>query len=142
MRDPVALVPMTTSAASHASTNFSTSDIDTGQFRHYLNRMLITAKYSGICPVCSSSIAAGSKVEWARGEKARHAACATVPATSTATDCYGRPLAGARIAIERSTTRTKRSPGRRTGCSCGSREDRYGDLVPSERNCSHCEHDA
>ncbi len=34
-----------------------------------------------------------------------------------------------------------RSQSRRTGCSCGSREDQYGDLVPSPRNCRCCEHD-
>ena len=38
---------------------------------------------------------------------------------------------------------TRRTPvGRRTGCSCGSREDKNGDLIPSPRNCAQCEHDA
>ena len=32
--------------------------------------------------------------------------------------------------------------GKWTGCSCGSREDSCGDLIPSSRNCSSCEHDA
>jgi hypothetical protein len=32
--------------------------------------------------------------------------------------------------------------GRWTGCSCGSREDEFGDLIPSERNCRQCEFDA
>jgi hypothetical protein len=32
--------------------------------------------------------------------------------------------------------------GRRTGCSCGSREDRNGNLIPSSRNCAQCEYDA
>jgi hypothetical protein len=35
-----------------------------------------------------------------------------------------------------------RRPGRWTGCSCGSREDSAGDLIPSSRNCASCEHDA
>ena len=38
--------------------------------------MLITAKYSSTCPTCRLPIAAGSRVEWVRGEKARHEACA------------------------------------------------------------------
>lgn len=33
-------------------------------------------------------------------------------------------------------------PGRRTGCSCGSREDSSGQLIPSRNNCASCEHDA
>lgn len=37
---------------------------------------------------------------------------------------------------------TARGGGRRTGCSCGSREDSFGDLVPSPRNCASCRHDA
>lgn len=32
--------------------------------------------------------------------------------------------------------------GRRTGCSCGSREDAHGSLIPSPNNCWQCEHDA
>ena len=34
-----------------------------------------------------------------------------------------------------------RSRGRWTGCSCGSREDEYGTLIPSDSNCSSCEYD-
>jgi hypothetical protein len=29
-----------------------------------------------------------------------------------------------------------------TGCSCGSREDSAGQLIPARRNCESCEHDA
>ncbi len=36
----------------------------------------ITARYASTCPVCSRSIRAGSTVEWTRGEKATHVACA------------------------------------------------------------------
>lgn len=32
--------------------------------------------------------------------------------------------------------------GRRTGCSCGSREDSAGDLIPSPHNCRQCNFDA
>jgi hypothetical protein len=35
-----------------------------------------------------------------------------------------------------------RGRGRWTGCSCGSREDAGGELIPSERNCRQCEFDA
>jgi hypothetical protein len=31
--------------------------------------------------------------------------------------------------------------GRRTGCSCGSREDSAGDLIPSQYNCRSCRFD-
>lgn len=41
-----------------------------------------------------------------------------------------------------STYRRAYRPGRWTGCSCGSREDAHGDLIPSARNCASCEHDA
>lgn len=34
-----------------------------------------------------------------------------------------------------------RNRGRRTGCSCGSREDQHGDLIPSSRNCRQCNFD-
>lgn len=53
---------------------------------------------------------------------------------------------GALCAIApRATPSTKRGGakrGRWTGCSCGSREDSYGMLIPREGNCSSCEHDA
>lgn len=38
--------------------------------------MIITAKFSTICPCCNSRIQAGEKVEWTKGSKAVHAACA------------------------------------------------------------------
>ena len=38
--------------------------------------MTITAKYASICPCCNRSIAPGDKVEWSKGTKARHVACA------------------------------------------------------------------
>lgn len=44
--------------------------------------MIITAKFSSICPACSNHIAVGEKVEWSKGRKAAHVACAgsTTPA--------------------------------------------------------------
>jgi hypothetical protein len=36
----------------------------------------ITAKYASTCPVCQRGIQPGDQVAWARGEKARHIACA------------------------------------------------------------------
>lgn len=41
----------------------------------------------------------------------------------------------------RYTVRSSRS-GRWTGCSCGSREDSSGQLIPARNNCASCEHDA
>ena len=47
--------------------------------------MTITAKYASTCPTCGQGIRPGDQVAWARGEKARHAACAGGAAdTSTA----------------------------------------------------------
>lgn len=40
------------------------------------------------------------------------------------------------------STGRKTGGSRRTGCACGSREDSYGDLIHSDRNCASCEHDA
>ena len=40
------------------------------------------------------------------------------------------------------TKRAAHRGGRRTGCSCGSRENEHGELIPSSRNCASCEHDA
>jgi hypothetical protein len=37
--------------------------------------MVITAKFSSKCPVCSNPIAPGDRVEWSKGEVARHLAC-------------------------------------------------------------------
>lgn len=41
--------------------------------------MIIVAKFASVCPCCSSRIDVGSKVDWSKGEKARHVAC---PASS------------------------------------------------------------
>lgn len=47
--------------------------------------MIITAKFASVCPCCSLRIAVGERVEWERGSKARHAACAGKPVASTRT---------------------------------------------------------
>ena len=36
----------------------------------------------------------------------------------------------------------KRSRSRWTGCSCGSREDEFGEVIPSPRNCRACNFEA
>lgn len=90
--------------------------------------MIITAKFAAVCPCCSGRINAGDRIEWSKGEKARHVSCAGKPVAKSAP----RPAAYS----------ARRSYGKWTGCSCGSREDSYGDLIPSPRNCASCEHDA
>jgi hypothetical protein len=45
--------------------------------------MIITAKFASTCPKCSLAIAIGSKVEWSKGSKAAHVACAGRPATAS-----------------------------------------------------------
>lgn len=51
--------------------------------------MVITAKFASVCPACNARIEVGSKVEWSKGEKARHVSCgsstAAAPQSSTAT---------------------------------------------------------
>lgn len=64
--------------------------------------MVITAKFASVCPCCSVRIHVGTKVEWSKGSKAVHVACAGKAATPTARRSYGRsrgyggPLAGGR----------------------------------------------
>lgn len=42
--------------------------------------MTITAKYAATCPCCNRPINVGDRIEWSKGTKARHAACAAVGA--------------------------------------------------------------
>jgi hypothetical protein len=37
--------------------------------------MIISAKFSSVCPDCGQRIAVGAKVNWSRGAKARHVNC-------------------------------------------------------------------
>lgn len=92
--------------------------------------MTITAKYPATCSCCHAAIRAGDQIEWVKGAPVRHAGCAT---RATPTTVAGR------IAARRSTVSRG---GKWTGCSCGSREDSYGDLIPSARNCFSCRHDS
>lgn len=83
--------------------------------------MIIIAKFTSVCPCCNQRIDAGSKVEWTKGSKAAHVACAaTAPATATAVPA-------------------RRTGGVRTGCSCGSRE--YPDGTISDSACKQCKFD-
>lgn len=91
--------------------------------------MTITARYATVCPCCSQPIAPGAQVEWAKGSPAKHVACAG----------GSRSPVAARIATRMATPSRG---GKWTGCSCGSREDSYGDLIPARNNCSSCRHDA
>jgi hypothetical protein len=55
--------------------------------------MIIVAKFASVCPCCSARIAVGAKVEWSKGEKARHVACestATTAQPSAAAVAYSR----------------------------------------------------
>jgi hypothetical protein len=52
--------------------------------------MVITAKFASVCPACNARIEVGSKVEWSKGEKARHVSCggssaAAAPSSSPTT---------------------------------------------------------
>lgn len=59
--------------------------------------MIITAKFASVCPCCNARIAVGSKVEWSKGSKACHVACAGKPAVastarSSSRGSYRQPL--------------------------------------------------
>lgn len=92
--------------------------------------MTITAKYAATCPCCNRPISVGDKIEWSKGSKARHAACAASGSQSA--------TAAPRASNTVSSRRPVRSTGRGTwtGCSCGSVEE-------YERNsdCGSCRHD-
>jgi len=85
--------------------------------------MIITAKFASTCPSCSRYISPGDKVEWTKGAKATHVNCSAAPRS-----------VGAKAA-------RKSLYGRRTGCSCGSRENSAGELIPSKNNCWNCTFD-
>ena len=96
--------------------------------------MTITAKYPAACSCCALPIRPGDSIEWAKGTPVRHAAC-KVPSY------MAQPvIVAARVAARTSTV--DRRGGKWTGCSCGSREDSTGDLIPAARNCYSCRHDS
>lgn len=88
--------------------------------------MTITAKYSATCPHCTRSINPGDKIEWSKGTRATHTTCGARSASSSTP-------AGQRRSVR---------PGKWTGCSCGSREDGAGTLIPARNNCESCNFDA
>lgn len=55
--------------------------------------MIIRAKFPSTCPGCGERIRVGEQVEWARGTKARHVACAPGRAPTPCPDCEGEPCA-------------------------------------------------
>ena len=96
--------------------------------------MSMIAKYAATCGTCRAPVRPGDKIEWVKGSPVRHVSCAAGSAQPVARTGYGANIQ-ARIG------RTDRG-GKWTGCSCGSREDAHGELIPSPRNCASCEHDA
>ena len=111
--------------------------------------MSITAKYPGKCTKCLRPILVGQKIEWVKGAGSHHTDCGgskSAPAAVSGkcacgkaidakyTQCYGCANPGAAKKSSRA--------GKWTGCACGSREDAYGQLIRSPRNCFSCIHDA
>lgn len=88
--------------------------------------MIITAKFASMCPCCSSRIVEGSKVEWNRGEKARHVACAAAPGA--------RIVASAPLRVT-STSRRARSFSY-TPCEGWGSDNPH---APREGHCIECE---
>lgn len=89
--------------------------------------MTITAKFASVCPCCAQRIQPGSKVEWSKGSKARHVACAVKPGAAVAS--------GTRVLVS-AMPRASYRGGRRTGCSCGSIEG-----VSRDSDCRQCRFD-
>lgn len=81
--------------------------------------MTITAKFPGFCPCCNGRIAAGDKVEWSKGAKATHVACA------------GRGRGSSAPTATRSPTTTRYSSARRRSCTTGGNCSSFG----SGRSC-------
>lgn len=76
--------------------------------------MTITAKFATICPCCNTRIEAGSKVEWTKGSKARHVACASKAGAASA------PSAAPRLTRERMGSghgQAARMPGYSSYCT-------------------------
>lgn len=101
--------------------------------------MTITAKFSGFCPCCNGRINAGDKVEWTKGAKAKHVACANSGAQSAVVSNVVRvgsyAANGQYVAVR--SAKSGRSRGSWTGCSCGSVEE-----YSRDSDCRSCRHDA
>ena len=69
--------------------------------------MTITARYPSRCAACHQPIAAGDRIEWTKGQQARHQACAAQPSASVRGASYRAGIV---------------APGRQTCPHCGSRE--------------------
>lgn len=72
--------------------------------------MTIVAKFKSVCPCCSKPIRVGERVEWERGSKAMHVACAgkasgDTEATDAAADVDSAP-AERTITVERQGRRS------------------------------------
>ena len=58
--------------------------------------MTITAKFEGKCAECDGEIAVGARVEWERGQPARHAKCPETPKRVAQGDGYGKSWSASR----------------------------------------------
>jgi hypothetical protein len=86
--------------------------------------MIITAKFASTCSCCRQAISVGSKIEWSKGQPARHVACAAGSAAPVRSQSRSRHGA---------------SRGRWNGCSCGARQMPDGSL--SANACDQCRYD-
>jgi hypothetical protein len=99
--------------------------------------MTITAKYAATCSCCHNAVTPGQQIEWSKGSPVRHTSCPAIGGAGRRDSAieYISPRVAARVAA-------RSRGGKWTGCSCGSREDSSGTLIPSSRNCASCNHDA
>lgn len=79
--------------------------------------MTITAKFPGRCARCGRAITPGQQIEWSRGQRPYHTACAEAAGTPAA-ELAGvqGPIAGARGGVRHDARRTNRRPGKCDHC--------------------------
>jgi hypothetical protein len=54
--------------------------------------MVIVAKFASVCPCCGMRLSVGDKVEWSKGEKARHVSCSAPVIAQTSVSARRTPM--------------------------------------------------
>lgn len=82
--------------------------------------MIIEAKFASTCPACSRPIAIGSRVEWERGNKARHTSCSEATSQNgSAKQSASASQKAATLPVAGERTVTRESRGRDDGMTAG-----------------------
>mgnify|MGYP001610170486 FL=1 len=70
--------------------------------------MTISAKYPSRCAVCGGTIVVGAKIEWAKGQPARHTACPAAAPAKARKSTAPRAPSPAAVAGEKTVSRDSR----------------------------------